>query len=293
MTLAHSILATLAYHDIFDYPLTARETHRYLVERRATQSQVDKILIQLRKEKKVAVNNGYFYLKGRSKIVALRKQRNRLSQTKLKRASFFTQILKIVPTLKLVAISGALAMENSHKDDDIDLAQVTSAGSLWTTRFLANMLLMPFKRDPQGKKIADRACLNIFIEESDLKIRPENLYLAHEIAQMKPLWDREGTYARFIKANSWIKKYLPNWQPQETVNGKWKMVNGRARKIYSLFTIHYSLLESLLRAFQLWYMKSKTTTEKIGKTQLFFHPVDTQKWVIGEYQKRLMRLFSN
>ena len=290
MTLVEAVLATLAYHDIFDYPLTARETHRYLVERRATQSQVDKILIQLRKEKKVAVNNGYFYLKGRSKIVALRKQRNRLSQTKLKRASFFTQILKIVPTLKLVAISGALAMENSHKDDDIDLAQVTSAGSLWTTRFLANMLLMPFKRDPQGKKIADRACLNIFIEESDLKIRPENLYLAHEITQMKPLWDREGTYARFIKANSWIKKYMPNWQADATR----PTANDKSQKkpkalVFSQLAL---VVESLLKNFQLAYMRSKTTTEKIGKTQLFFHPVDTQKWVIGEYQKRLMRLLS-
>ena len=288
MTLLYSTLATLAYHDIFDYPLTLSEVRHLLVGKKATQAPVGQELARLVKAKKIGAKDGYFYLKGRAKTVNLRKQRSRWSKAKLKRASFFAQILKVIPTIKLVAISGALAMKNCHKDDDIDLVLITSAGSLWTTRFFANILLLPFKRDPRGQKIANRACLNVFIDESDLKIRPQNLYFAHEICQMKPLWDRDGTYSRFIQANSWVKKYLPNWQPQAVVNGK-------SKKIYSLFTINYSLLkplEALAKWGQLAYMKSKITTEKIGKHQLFFHPADTGKWVMREYQKRLEELLS-
>jgi len=291
MTLLYSTLATLAYHDIFDYPLTLSEVRHLLVGKKATQAPVGQELARLVKAKKIGAKDGYFYLKGRAKTVNLRKQRSRWSKAKLKRASFFAQILKVIPTIKLVAISGALAMKNCHKDDDIDLVLITSAGSLWTTRFFANILLLPFKRDPRGQKIANRACLNVFIDESALKIRPPNLYLAHEICQMKPLWDRDGTYSRFIQANSWVKKYLPNWQPNRVTSAKLQVPSYKSNQF---ITYHLALItERTLRSFQLAYMKSKITTEKIGKHQLFFHPQDTEKWVMGKYQIRLKRLSGN
>ncbi len=285
MTLQKALLATLVYHDIFGYPLTLKEAHKFLIDKKTSINDVEKALFQLSRIGKISSKNGYFYLGGRLGIVSQRISRSRHSKKKLERAAFFGQILKVIPGLKLVAVSGALAMGNSHKDDDIDLALVTSVGTLWTTRFLANLLLLPLKRDPQGQRIADRACLNIFIDESELKIRPHNLYLAHEITQLKPLWDRDGTYARFIKANSWIKKYLPNWQA-----GSQFTVHSSQKKKPSTVNRQPSTVEKLLRSFQLAYMRSKITTEKIGKTQLFFHPTDTQKWVIGEYQKRLKTL---
>ena len=241
MTLLYSTLATLAYHDIFDYPLTLSEVRHLLVGKKATQAPVGQELARLVKAKKIGAKDGYFYLKGRAKTV--------------------------------------------------NLVLITSAGSLWTTRFFANILLLPFKRDPRGQKIANRACLNVFIDESDLKIRPQNLYFAHEICQMKPLWDRDGTYSRFIQANSWVKKYLPNWQPNRVTSAKLQVPSYKSNQF---ITYHLALItERTLRSFQLAYMKSKITTEKIGKHQLFFHPQDTEKWVMGKYQIRLKRLSGN
>lgn len=292
MSLQNAVLATLIYHDIFNFPLTLGEIYSLQIGGKSTFKKTESALDDLRGKGLVKEKHGFYYLKGREKIANLRLQRKKISNSKLKRALFFTRLLKFVPTLRLVGISGALAMENSHKDDDIDLVLICARGTLWTTRFLANILLLSFKRDPQGQKIADRACLNLFLDESALKIKDQNLYIAHEICQMKPLWDRDQTYQKFIKANLWVKKFLPNWRPQ-VVNSKLKMVNGKSKKIYSLFTIHYSLLESLLRAFQLWYMHSKITTEKIGDKQLFFHPGNTGEWVMGKYQIRLKRLSSN
>ena len=294
MTIVQSILATLSYHDIFDYPLTREESHQYLINNQTSQSRVESELLHLHRSSKIGQKDQYYFLKGRSKIVKLRRQRERYSKTKFKRAYFFASLLKIIPTLKFVAISGALAMQNSHKNDDIDLVLITFKNALWTTRFLANILLLPFKRNPKGEKVSDRACLNVFLDESNLKVTPASLYLAHEICQMKPLWDRDNTYQKFINANKWVKKFLPNWQPEGMENGKWKMVNGKSKKsIHSLFTINYSLIENFLKSFQLWYMRSKITTERIGKHQLFFHPQNTGEWVMGAYQKRLKKLKIN
>lgn len=282
MNLSEAILATLAYHDIFEYPLTLKEFHRYLIGKRASFASVERNLFKLKANGQIGANQGYYFLKGRTKIVSIRKRRERYSRAKFKRAVFFASILKTIPTLKLVGISGALSMQNSHQGDDIDLVLLSSQNTLWTTRFLANALLWPFKRDTQGKKIADRACLNFFIDESSLKIKDHNLYFAHEICQMKPIWERDNIYQKFLIANNWVKKYLPNWIPSS------EFVDHRLQK-ERLQTTNYPLqtVESVLRRFQLWYMRPKITTEKIGEGQLFFHPVDTKKWIMEEFRKRL------
>jgi len=59
---------------------------------------------------------------------------------------------------------------------------------------------------------------------------------------------------------------------------------------FSIFNSQLSIIEKLLKSFQLNYMRKKQTTEKIGERQLFFHPANTQDWVLKEYQNRLKRL---
>ena len=307
MILQEAILAALAYHDIFDYPLTVEEIHRYLIKKASLKS-VRGDLDILCQEKKIGTSQGFYFLKNRSLVVKTRIKRSHFSHNKLKRASIYSKLLTLIPTIKLVAISGALAMQNSHKQDDIDLVIVTSKNTLWTTRFLANFLLFPFKRSPtipstihldpqrqrglQGSVYSpltnNKVCLNLFLDEKDLKIKSQNLYTAHEICQLKPLFNRNKTYSRLIKSNQWMSKYLPNWTQNAerlTTNDK----KGSLRKALVLRRLAL-VVENLLKEFQIHYMKSKITTEKIGETQLFFHPQDAQDWVIKEYQSRLKRL---
>ncbi len=281
MTIRNAVLATLAYHDIFDYPLKAEEIRQYLVGKEADVKKVEKALKVLIKDKKISQTKNSFFLKRRSKIINFRQSRERFSKAKLKRAKLYTRLLMAIPTIKLVAISGALAMENSHKKDDIDLVIITSKNSLWTTRLMANILLQPFRRKAGEPHTKDKACLNLFLEESSLKIPTQNLYTAHEVMQMRPLWQRRNTYRHFLKANRWVKNYLPNWEPQ------------RADSTFSYPQLGItSLFEKLAKNLQLFYMKKKITTEKIGEHQLFFHPKDTQSWVLKIYVRKLQKLLN-
>lgn len=288
MNLSSAILSTLAYHDIFDYPLESSEICDLLIKKKADRESVAGELKRLRSMGKVGESDKYFFLRKRLRIVRLRKLRTKYSHKKFRRAVFFANLLKVIPSVKLAAISGALSMKNSRRSDDIDLVIITSKGFLWTTRFLANLLLFPFKRDPAGQKISDRACLNMFLDESNLSITDHNMYTAHEICQMKLLWDRDNSYGRFLRANSWIRQYLPNWRPEVerlTINDK------RKKRPKALDFRRLTLVtEKLLKAFQLWYMKNKLTTERISSTQLFFHPKNTQEKVLADYKKRLKKL---
>lgn len=289
-----SIIKTLAYHDIFQYPLTAEEIRSYLISSRIKIPQLQKLIKVLMKKGKIESSKEYYFLKNKKSIVDTRISRQKNSINKFKKAFFYARILKLVPTIQMVAVSGALAMENSHKRDDVDLVIIAKTSTLWTSRLFAAFLLFPFKRKPGSKKTNNRACLNLFLDESDLKINPQNIYLAHEICQMKPLWSRDKTYSRFIRANKWVLRFLPNWKASSIVD-----LQSSDSTIQRLndFTISQPLisfivkpLEALAKWGQLFYMNKKISTERIGDTQLFFHPANTQELVLMEYNRRLKKL---
>lgn len=226
-----AVLQTLAYADIFDYPLSAEEIHKFLIGQyvirysegisRSEQTQ-DEIKKELAKNpyllSRITYHDGFYCLKGREKIVAIRKKREKWSQKKMEIVRRTAGWLKLIPTIKMVAVTGALAMENSEEKDDIDLLIVTAEDWLWLTRLLTVFLveLVAKRRRPEDKEVKDKICLNMFLDESRLKIpnKEQDLFSAHEVCQLKPLWDRNKIYQKFIKNNSWIGKYLPNWTPQ-------------------------------------------------------------------------------
>ena len=204
-----AILRTLAYADVFDYPLKENEIFRFLI------SNFQKELPTLSPE--VSKKEGFYFLKGRKGIVVTRKKRERWSREKLKIAKRVAGWLKLIPTIRMVAVTGALAMNNSEKEDDIDLLIVTSKNRLWLTRLLTVFLveLVSHRRRPQDKNVKDKICLNMFLDEKHLAVpkKEQDLFSAHEACQLKLLWDKNGIYQKFLKANLWARKFLPNWKP--------------------------------------------------------------------------------
>lgn len=193
------MLKTIAYADVFDYPLTREEIYRWLIKGDS-----------FTKAKEFPYWN---YLPGRAKLVKLRRQRERISRVKLDKFLPIIYRLKIIRWIKLICVTGALAMNNADADDDIDLMIVTSKNRLWLTRLAVSLLLLPHLRGGRmdSSKVADRICINLWLDETALAIKQQNLYLAHEICQAQPVFERENFYDRFLGANLWYKKYLPNW----------------------------------------------------------------------------------
>ncbi len=289
MNLEESILSTLAYHDIFDYPLHIEEVNKYLINNKSNLQKIKKTINALARRNKVGEVRGLFYLKSRKNTVLIRRKRMNISKKKHKKAAFYLWLLKLIPSVKFVAISGALAMDNSTENDDIDFLIISSKKTLWTTRLLSNLILLPFKRKPTSKKQKDKACLNIFIDEQDLKIQDQNLYSAHELAQLKPLYTRKNEYLKLIKANNWVYKYLPNWSPH-AVNEKDNRDLLQRLANFLLIPLYMRPIENTLKWIQLRYMKSKITSEKIGNLQLFFHPSQTQQEILRKYKFKTKKL---
>ncbi|GAG00712.1 unnamed protein product [marine sediment metagenome] len=223
-------------------------------------------------------------------ILELRKKKEKYSQKKLKIAKKTANFLKFIPWIKVIGITGALAMHNSDKDDDIDFLIITQRDRLWLTRLLIVFFLeiLGKRRRPNDKKIKDKICLNMFLDEFTLSLSKtkRNLFTAHEIVQMSPIYNKDNTYERFLRANLWVKKYLPNSlkDTSEVARSDSSEVEG---------SCILNLLENLAYQFQSKYMKSKITSERISPHFAFFHPKDRSREILVKYKHAQSETFQS
>lgn len=294
-----AILKTLVYADVFDYPLTSREVYKFLISDKPSRFvSVQKTLARISTDRKTlsADEKRYFYfLAGREELATLRKKRKKTSKKKLESARKIAGLLKIIPPIKLVGVTGRLAMENSDKADDIDFLVVTSTNRLWLTRLLTVFLLelLGKRRRPYETKVTDKICVNMLLDEQYLSLpaKERDLYTAHEIVQMRPLWDKDGTYEKFLKANEWVREYLPNSMGKDTRILGYKDTRRKKRKKFlSILVSQYlNICECLAQRLQFWYMKKHRTKEVVSSHRALFHPKSARGWVLREYEKRLTK----
>lgn len=199
-TVLHSVFHTLAYADIFDYPLTAPEVYRYLTSMKASPEQVNRALAD--KTLFAQVEN-YFTLRGREEIVETRKRRAEIASQLWPKAIRYGRILALLPFVRMVAVTGSLAMNNADEGKDVDYMIVTAPNYLWTCRALS--LLVARLAKLEGVSL----CPNYLVTTRAMKLKERSLYVAHELAQMIPLSGME-IYSEIRRLNVWIDDYLPN-----------------------------------------------------------------------------------
>jgi len=264
---AKAIWQTLSYSDQYDYPLTAEEINHWLTIR-SSLSMVKRKLSHLVKIGQVQVKEDYFFLPGRREILALRRQREIWSAQKQPIIKKTVQRLRLLPGIKFIGLTGALAMNNSEEEGDIDLLIITAKNTLWLVRLLiilSSPLLGIKRRKYADKEVKNKICFNLFLDESSLKVEPENLFIAHEICQLKPLYSKDQLYERFLAANIWVKNYLP----QAIENFQFSAVNFSSNSNFQFLIWGINWLAFKIQYF---YMRSKITTEKVSLHQAFFHP---------------------
>jgi hypothetical protein len=199
MQLKNAILETLAYSDVFDYPLTLDELHRYLVMAAGR----EQILRCVQEMDLVDSQDGYYFLAGRSTIVELRRRRLQSSHSAFQRALRYGRILGGLPFIRMVALTGSLAMLNCEKNADYDYMLVAKAGRVWMARGFALLL------NRVARLFGETLCPNLIMSEAALEWAPRNLYSAREFGQMVLICG-VPTHQDLRVANSWVKDFLPN-----------------------------------------------------------------------------------
>jgi hypothetical protein len=180
----------------------------------------------------------------------------------------------------MVAITGGLAMSNSSRDDDIDFFIITAKNRLWLTRLSVIIFLeiLGKRRRPRDKRFKNKICPNLFLDETVLSLSKgkRNLFTAHEICQMKPIFNKDNTYEKFLKVNLWVKEHLPNGikNLEPRTKNKGNMAKSKKSPKFNVLSSIFLFLEKLAYRFQVRYMKSKKTNEDVSPSFAFFHPQD-------------------
>lgn len=282
-----SVLKTLIYADIFYYPMKAWEIHKWLIIQSLTLRQVEQTLKKLARKNRVDLKNDLYFLKGRQQIVYKRLNKQKSSNYFLRKAKILTAPLRLISWVKLMGVSGGLAMDNADKDDDIDLFIVVQEGRLWLARFLI-LIYLDFlgarrRRGDKKNDVSGKFCVNLILEEDNLEQKNKDLFTAHEVLQMKLIWQKENIYQRYLEENEWAFNFLPNWSSRE-MSEKLKY-----KKDLTPSSLLVDIVEFFVRKLQLNIMKKPLGLERIERGGLYLHPQDYRLKVLQQYKQRLAK----
>lgn len=273
--LAKNILTTITYYDSMDFPMTEFEIWKHLI--RADYYAVDQCVMKIELEHVVSElknknllafldnRNGFYFLKGRDELVEKRIASTKLAAEKIRGIHRVAAFLRFIPFVRMVAITGRLAMKNARPQSDWDLLIVLKSGRIWIGRTLVTIAVHLIGKRRRGKKIADRVCLNYFVTDESLEVITKDLFSANEYTFLYPLFGWK-VFQRFQVNNKWIRSMKPNYDlvsicPLKTLEDcqASKIIRGLGELL-----LNFSFLENVLKAVEKRKIMSNPKTIKEG-----------------------------
>lgn len=154
-----SVFQTLAYFDLFDFPLTLDELEKYLWRGHLTQQEIIYILAHTNK---IEGKEGLMFLKDNSRLVNERKKKRVHAKKLWKKTKRYVELLRMIPFIKMVGVCNNLAFNNPDIESDIDLFIIIKKRRIWLTRLMITGLFHILGVRRHGNKIKGRFCLSFF-----------------------------------------------------------------------------------------------------------------------------------
>lgn len=202
--LKKSIIRSVAYFDIFHYPMTLWEIRSYL-NMPCTEQELSAALSSLMKEKILFKTKEYYQFKHDDSVISARLTANMLAEKQIATAKKITAFLAWFPFIKGIAISGSLSKKIATKNSDYDFFIITEKDHLWICKFMF-CTFIKFAAVFGFKKYF---CLNYVIDETYLEVQEKNVFTATEIATLIPVYGAQ-VFSDFFVANKWIYDFFPN-----------------------------------------------------------------------------------
>jgi len=278
-----------------DYPMTSFEVWKHLTiisgEEEEKYSLVD-VVSELESEKlKRFINEekGFYFLKDRGGIAEERIKRNKISERKFKRLIKMVSFLRFLPYIRMIGVTGSMAMKNAREKSDFDLFIILKQERMFTGRIIITLLLQFIGRRRYKNKIKDRICLNHFATDSFL-VSGRDLFSASEYSFLVPLYGF-SEFLEFQKENSWIGKFKPNFSPKmentKQINDNYfsKTIKNFLEKV-----LNFDFIEYILKNWQTKKIKNNPKTNQVG-SMIIYEDSELAFW--PNYENQGPKIFSN
>lgn len=308
-SLRNPIVATLAYYDIFDYPLTLLELDKYLINpARFTKLNGKYSIEDLSDELRSLVSggiiyekNGFYSLPIRPEIWEIRIDREKIAAQKWKKFLKISKYLMWIPYLRSMSTSGSLAIENTVPQSDFDVFLITKSNRLYLCRLILwiTSSILRSRRGRFEKTAPDKLCFNHYVSESGLTIEYRSLYAAQVYVSLRPVIDRDNLLSNFYEHNKWMTNYISHVDNNEygrtLKEGKMSNIIRRFLE-FVLNNRAGDILEKLAMRHQQNRIADNPNTYEPGGRVVFndrvleFHPRSFEGIVIDRYNTALKRL---
>lgn len=275
------IINTLSYKKIFNQPMTFYQIVYFSHTKFESLVEVEELLKDLLEKHKIKYKNGFYFLgTSKSKKDELKELNTKISFAKAtyEKITSISYIFEKIPFIKFAAVTGSLASYSfDFEKDDIDLFFICSKNRLWIARFFIVTILKLLNIYVNNKDPKLKICPNLYISEDSMSWNGEkrSLYIAHEIAMMQPLVNKDDFYFKFLKENKWVTEFLPNFEINYEIENHIEV-----KELTSL-----DIIEKILMFFQLLFMKVRYGSEVLTKDMIHFIKVDHSVSVLENYEK--------
>lgn len=301
-----SILRTLAYFDIFDYPLTVEELSRYLYCADSS-GHLDRFaqLQHFEQLQHIQHKHGFYFLPGREETIAARQDKVKIVEQKMKIAVRGIKKIRWAPFVRAVFVCNTVAGAVVEEDSDIDVFIVTRAGRIWLARALATLTLSFFRLRRTKREINNRICLSFYVTDDNLNLESiaieDDIYLKYWLAQLIPVYDPDNLLAEIQRANVWASKSLPNVFVPFIPISRWRVKDSKLsikikRVLEKIWGSSYGdLMEAQARGMQkarmaLNYMSAQNAPDTrvvVNDKMLKFHEGDRREEYREEWKERI------
>lgn len=296
MSLSQSILKTVAFFDIFDYPLSAFEIWQYISEPASLQTVIDALHTL---PSGLENQNGFYFLSGRAQIIHIRRERYLEANKKIKKARRRLTLISWLPGIELICLANIIGSHNLRKSSDTDLFIITTPHRLWLVKFFATLILKTFGLRPTSKKNTDQLCLSFLTDTTALDLSvcqiKNDLYFTYWFTGLLPLYGNPGSYNQLMSANSWLKSKLPNWQSQNSQPRfyfKKQLSNNRQYAFFNSLEKIAKKIQERVMSSSLKKLANQSTQVIINDHMLKLHTIDRREYFMTEYNKRLTQINS-
>lgn len=285
-----AMLKTVAFFDLFDYPLTPLEIYYYLDQK----IPLDEVIKRAAQLSNIETAQGFIFLPGRSELVIKRQKKYNYTQRKLKKARWFARLFSFCPFVVGIFIGNSLGAFNLRDGSDIDFVIISSPKRLWLTRLYCTGLAALLNSRPQPRNKRDKICLSFYLDSSylnldDLQLKPHDPYFFYWLRSLILLYNKNDVYQDFLRANN-----LPLREVEFEKNNK-------VNDFCLLCKINNFLffLEKMAKKFQLAIMASdlkKAANNSVGVVindkvlKLYLH--DNRQEYLERYGNKLQQIFA-
>ncbi len=290
MTLQNEILKTLLYYDIWSHPLTATELYTFLPVNSMSLEEFHSQISNAASPDTILTHEGYFFVKGKTQIVVQeRAQRARHAERLWRIAKLATQVIKRFPFVRAVFVSGDLSKNSTHTESDVDFFIITEPDRLWICR----TMLVIFKKVFLFNK-KKFFCLNSFTTTNNLTLDEQNIFLATEIATLKPLFNL-GMFHRYLAANGWIKNYFPNYDASLIALPR---TNDRQSFVQKIFELPFTLFNAtkldiyLMNKMEIIWATRYPLFDERTRRSIFKCTRCESRAYVGNFQEKILALYN-